>query len=617
MGSITINSNLASLNAQRRFASSSAQLNDSFTRLSSGLRINKARDDASGLAISEDLKVDAHVFHQAIRNVNDSVGLLNIAEGAAQELTGILIRQRELASQSANGTLSQEQRQALHEEASALVNEYNRIVGSTKFNGQNLLDGTLNPLRVQAGYGDPGSIQFSLGGGLSREIGDGTYEAAVAYGSATQPHSIVFGDLNGDNKLDLVLSDRSGGAASVFLGNGDGTLKAQTDLALSGFNLESALADLDGDGDLDIVSGSFGVEINFNDGSGSFAGSVDIAPAIGATRVEILDVTGDGVLDIVATSFSNPLIYTFVGNGDGSFRSALTTDAESASGITQTGDFNNDGLADLIRIRNGDDLLLYPGQGDGTFGERQRFVVGTLVDGLDVADFDLDGNLDVALSDYTDDSVRVLFGNGDGTFRYTDPVSAGNGSGFLNVADLNADGFLDFIAEGYAEDTGYIFFGNGDGTFRGGTTVAVGSGPYGIYAGDLNGDGVNDLVSANYDGGDITVMLANTETVTTLQALDLTSRERSLEMLGVIDDALERVSQELASIGAAQSRLATAVSHLAQGRENFIAAASQITDVDVAEETARLTRASILQQAGAAVLAQANRSPELALLLLG
>ena len=124
--SITINSNLA-LNAQRRLGQSTQSVQQSFTRLSSGLRINKASDDAAGLAISESLNVDARVYTQGIRNLNDGISLTNIAEGAMQELTNITIRQRELATQSANGTLSLQQRQALNQEANALVDEFNRI----------------------------------------------------------------------------------------------------------------------------------------------------------------------------------------------------------------------------------------------------------------------------------------------------------------------------------------------------------------------------------------------------------------------------------------------------------------------------------------------------------
>jgi flagellin-like hook-associated protein FlgL len=147
-GSITINSNLASLNTQRRLGENSKALEQCYTRLSSGMRINRASDDAAGLAVSESLNVDAKVFTQGIRNLNDGISLTNIAEGALHELSTITIRQRELATQAANGTLSLVQRQALNQEANALVSEFNRgelgAVGST----QSRLNVAFNTLSV-------------------------------------------------------------------------------------------------------------------------------------------------------------------------------------------------------------------------------------------------------------------------------------------------------------------------------------------------------------------------------------------------------------------------------------------------------------------------------------
>ena len=112
VGSITINSNIAALNAQRRLGQSTQSLRDTFSRLSSGLRINKASDDAAGLAIAESLKVDERVFNQAIQNANDGISALSIAEGSLDALQNITTRQLELAEQAANGVNSLEQRQA-------------------------------------------------------------------------------------------------------------------------------------------------------------------------------------------------------------------------------------------------------------------------------------------------------------------------------------------------------------------------------------------------------------------------------------------------------------------------------------------------------------------------
>jgi flagellin len=136
-------SNIASLSAQRRLNRSTDAVASISESLSSGQRITSASSDAAGLAVSSSLNLNARVYSQAIRNINDGVSLLNIAEGALQELSSITMRQQELAEQASNGVYSSVQRQALHNEVYALVNEQNRIIASTKFNGLGLFDGTL------------------------------------------------------------------------------------------------------------------------------------------------------------------------------------------------------------------------------------------------------------------------------------------------------------------------------------------------------------------------------------------------------------------------------------------------------------------------------------------
>ncbi|HIF01883.1 MAG TPA: flagellin FliC [Nitrospinaceae bacterium] len=135
--------NIASLNAQRLLGVNSARLAQSVERISSGIRINKASDDAAGLAISEGLRSDIRALRQAVRNANDGVSLINVTEGALNEQAGILIRLRELASQASTGTISSTERATIQLEFSALRNEVDRIAATTEFNGQKLVDGSL------------------------------------------------------------------------------------------------------------------------------------------------------------------------------------------------------------------------------------------------------------------------------------------------------------------------------------------------------------------------------------------------------------------------------------------------------------------------------------------
>jgi flagellin len=140
---VQIFNNIASVNARRLLDENSARLTQSIQRMSSGIRINKASDDAAGLAISEGLRSDIRTLRQAKRNANDGMSLVQITEGALQEQGNILIRLRELASQSANGTVGSTERASMQLEFSALRDEVDRISSTTEFNGQGLVDGSL------------------------------------------------------------------------------------------------------------------------------------------------------------------------------------------------------------------------------------------------------------------------------------------------------------------------------------------------------------------------------------------------------------------------------------------------------------------------------------------
>ena len=140
---IRIFNNTAAVNAQRNLDINSSRLSKSIERISSGIRINKGSDDAAGLAISEGLRSDIRALRQATRNANDGMSLVNVAEGALNEQSGILIRLRELASQAATGTVGSTERASIQLEFSALRQELTRIANTTEFNGIGLIDGSL------------------------------------------------------------------------------------------------------------------------------------------------------------------------------------------------------------------------------------------------------------------------------------------------------------------------------------------------------------------------------------------------------------------------------------------------------------------------------------------
>jgi flagellin len=186
---IFINTNVASIEAQKNLGYNQAQLQVSFNRLSSGLRINSAKDDAAGLAISESLKSQIRSFNVAERNASDGISMAQTAEGALGEVHGILGRMRELAVQSANGSLTATDRGFLQTEFSSLQAEITRIQGSARFNGRALVSSTAETITLQVGLDNTTSDQISvtLGGvslatisGLSTAISGSTASGALA-----------------------------------------------------------------------------------------------------------------------------------------------------------------------------------------------------------------------------------------------------------------------------------------------------------------------------------------------------------------------------------------------------------------------------------------------------
>jgi flagellin len=159
---LRVNTNLASINAQRNLMNTGVKLGKSLEKLSSGLRINRAGDDAAGLAISESLKSEIRALQQASRNANDGISMVQTAEGSLDEISGIAIRLRELAEQAANGTLGQNERQFLDDEFQALTSEIDRIAATTEFNGTKLIDGSGGDVAIQVGTGSTADDRINL-----------------------------------------------------------------------------------------------------------------------------------------------------------------------------------------------------------------------------------------------------------------------------------------------------------------------------------------------------------------------------------------------------------------------------------------------------------------------
>ncbi len=188
---LTVNTNTASMNALTNLNRTSRSLGDTFTRISSGLRITKAADDAAGMAVAENLSASYRSGRVALRNISDGISVLQTAEGATNEVVNIVKRMRELAVQSASETLDDDERQYIQEEFDQLVAEVDRIAQSTEFNGTALGDGTLTQLDVQVGINNTANDRITIGVGDLRSTVIGVDTATIDLSTATAAQSAI------------------------------------------------------------------------------------------------------------------------------------------------------------------------------------------------------------------------------------------------------------------------------------------------------------------------------------------------------------------------------------------------------------------------------------------
>lgn len=616
---VGINSNVFSLRALRQLSQSTLSLQSSLLRLSSGLRINSASDDAAGLAVSSALNVSARVFSQGIRNVNDGLSALNIAQSGLENLTTIVTRQRELAEQAANGSLSAAQRQALNLEANALVNEYNRTIATTAFNGNTLFNPSYASMRIQEGVGSRNAVDYSINQDIQRQVGNGTFTAKSG-SNLTSAGFSASGDVDGDGNVDIVFNKN--GDVAVQYGAGNGTFGDSVSVLTtsSGVTASVYLEDMNGDGRLDIVAGDSSdnsIKLFRNDGSRSFSLNQTYTPTgqdftannYGPAFI-LADLNADGRKDIASldTTAGNIEIQYLASNGtvSSSTSNSVSNGMSVISGLA-AGDLDGDGYADLV-VGTTSGVTVLQNQKNGSFSDIGGFGSSNSYAYFTLADMNGDGRLDLLTSNSSGGSVDapgVHLGNGDGTFLGAEGSAA---SAFLSsstaavTADANGDGILDIFV-GVS-----LVIGNGDGSFKAATTFT--STPGVIVTGDFNGDGALDAISEGE------MDLQGTTGVTTQATLDLSTASGALSAMTTLETLQRKLGLGLGRIGSGQSRLQTGLGILEASRLGYSQAASRITDVDVASESASLVRSQILQQVSTSVLAQANRQPEIVLALL-
>ncbi len=618
--SIKLGSNIASLVAQRRLADTSSSLSSVYERLSSGQRINRASDDAAGLAIANELNSKSRVFTQAIRNGNDGISLLNIADSAIEALSNVIIRIRELSEQAANGTYSNAQRSALNNEAQELADEYNRISKTTSFNGMNILDGSIGSgLRLQLGIGIQESIKASVGGAVANgQFGNGVRHNLNG--------DVLLGDMNGDGILDQVTLSHAVGVSSakIQLGAGNGTFGNVITFTIAGLTGTSGLAlgDLNGDECLDLVFSGYDEDggktaILLGNDRGSFSSvSIITTHQTSTQTLALADMNNDNILDLVAAgdSLGNATVFIGYGHGDGTFYGSMEYDANYLQVINSIaiGDINGDGRQDMALAGGGygvgfSQILL--GAANGNLNSGDWFVSNSGPSEVTyLKDLNGDNNLDliVAGPDNYGSSIIIKLGNGTGSFQ--DHVTYSEHTSVMLIEDFNSDGILDMLRqEGSSIE---VRTGNGDGTFSISHTFST-EAPSSIVSGDLNGDGVLDLVTDSSR-----IFGQSKDGVGRLLSFSLESKSEARQSMYMLDNTLHNLAKQRGTIGASQSRINIAINNLSSAKENFNAAESRIRDADIASESALLVKTQIIQQAAASVLGQANQQPALALRLL-
>ena len=474
-----INTNVMSLNAQRNLNKSQGSLATSLQRLSSGLRINSAKDDAAGLAISERFTSQVRGLTVAARNANDGISMSQVAEGALSSAGDILQRIREIAVQSANATNSSSDRGALQLEVGQLTAELNRIAKTTDFNGQKLLDGSFGTAAFQVGAQANQTIVATTANFTTQQYGD--YR--------------VYGEKSNASK-----------ASSV----------AATTLTISG------------------SAGTKQVLVAAGDSAETIAASVNLVKADTGVTASAQTTTN--------VAFQKSGAY------------AVTLQAANSSAVQ---------INFSIDSTTGSDAMSQAVNAFNDFTSKTGVVATIKADNSGITLTNYDGKK-ITLDDTTTKNAGAVY------------VSSGAGSASLASDTKVNTAFVD-----------------GQVTFDSSKSFIV------------TGTKKNTLSNAR-----------EASSLQKVADLDVSSVSGANLALSIVDAAISQVSLQRAKFGALQNRFSSTVSNLQTTTENLSAANSRIKDADFAVETANLTRSQILQQAGTAMLAQANSIPQNVLTLL-
>ncbi|MDP1527326.1 MAG: flagellin [Rhodocyclaceae bacterium] len=580
-----INTNVPSLGAQRNLNNSQNALAVSLQRLSSGLRINSAKDDAAGLSISERFTAQIRGLDQARRNANDGISLAQVAEGALQSSGDILQRMRELAVQSANATNSAGDRAALNSEVQSLSQELQRIATTTEFNGQRLLDGSFSAASFQVGANANQTITATSGNYQTAAYGNYRVGAFVAY-TEGGIGDMAKGSINADGNItERARATRiSVGGGSIIDQAGSFALNTATGTNTIRYGVGASAREI-------------ATAINQSD-SGVRASAVTTFVLGGATA-EAAPEAANGGTD---GRFWQGKTYTFYLSNDTTDTSGDTKpNSYTTVSFTVGGAPTADGTEqDVLSAEQLNSAAQAFNDVSGKTGFVAKIVKTESEDGTTGASYA------IRLTNENGSDLRIASGETDENISFED-IGVLDGD-FTNTLGDGADatstsaGMISQInaaADGWAD---------GDGDWITGQLTLDSDKAFSIDS--TLGGNTNDFFTD--EGGNAITSGA----LQKVDVVDVGTVDSSLRTLAIIDSALASINNQRARYGALQSRFENTIQNLQVTSENLSASRSRIRDADFAEETAKLTRSQILQQAGIAMLSQANALPQQVLTLL-
>jgi len=570
-----LNTNISAIAAQNSLRTTSLNSTSAMERLSSGIRINSAKDDAAGLAISTRMTANIRGLSAAIRNANDGISLTQTAEGSLSSIGDNLQRIRELAVQSANTGNNDSDRAALNTEARQLISEIDRIANNSQYNGIKLLDGSFQNQSLQVGAGNDANdrIAISIGSAKVSALGIGSnssYSKVLDAGTSVPTTALALGDLSINNT-------QIGASASdgISYRNADGSALAKA----AAINAASGLTSVTATVGQTTVTGVAPTGATNEIAAGEvFINGVDIGrigAATGAvdrgTQVSAAINAKSSQTGVTAVADKSSGIVTLTAADGRNITVSATADGGTRSGLSSTY------TSTLV-----------------TSAATTAIAAGTLViNGVSI------GAVTNATSATTQASSMAAAINALTTSTGVS-ASASNGILTLNVSSGEARGIE-------ISGTGPSQFGM---TARNSTTTAAiqlsTQGDKGIVLGGQTGMTLTGQTQTGYSPS----VLMSTGGV------DLSTANGSQAALTVLDKAINTITDSRASMGAYQNRLTASVANLEITSMNLQASRSRILDTDYAKETTNLAKAQIIQQAATAMLAQANQSAQSVLSLL-